>query len=220
MPIGSHNFDWSEPLGPGLGVDHRSRNRNMDLQTKRGDRPIRLNSRSPLTNAAGAALATGNLIGMQCKPGAGGGGSATASVKAAEFSPRFRDGTAGGNLIGISVDPILQGSSGAGGNLSGAMRGIEVTLTDGNGGTRTITGRSAFIRFFHQLATKTFTNGLFGLEFAAKGGGVAWDGAMYLDAEAGLAAASSGGGASLPANVGWIRVKVGSEFLKIPLYND
>jgi len=210
MAIVSRNIDFSQgALGPGI-KDNPNAQFNLDLQTARGTKPIRLNSRN-------TSDTSGNLIGLQCKPGGAGGAAATASVTAAEFSPRFADGTAGDSLIAAKFDPILQGSSGAGGNLSGALRGVEVNLTDGNGGTRTITGTSAAFRVFQQLTTKTFTNGLFVLHVEAAGGGVAWTGFAALPDDAQVSS-TTGSEPALPANTGFIRVRVGSTLLKIPLY--
>jgi hypothetical protein len=210
MAIVSRSIDFTKPLGPGVS-DNGQGQLNLDLQTVRGDKPIRLNSRT-------TSETSGNLIGLQCKPGANGGDAATASVKGAEFSPRFASGTAGGSLIGASFDPILQGSSGAGGDLSGAFRGLEINLTDGNGGTRTITGASAGIRIFQQLATKTFTNGLFPLQVEAKGGGVDWTAFALLPNDS-VIAATTGSPANLPANTAWVKVQIGTDLFRLPGYH-
>ncbi len=210
----NRHLDWSDTYGPGMGrAEFKGWNQHLKLGTLSGTKQIRLNSVT-WTNTSG------NLIAVQCKPNANGGVGATASVKGMEIQPRFASLTSGGNIIGMSVDPILKGSTGADGNLSGAMRGIEITMTDDNAGTRTIAGLSACIRFFQQLAgTKTFTNGLFALEVAAAGGGKGWDGFAAFDVSGGLAAKATGSNA-LPGTCGYVRIKIGDTFYKLPAYDD
>ncbi|MGH7274772.1 MAG: hypothetical protein ACREIQ_09980, partial [Nitrospiria bacterium] len=124
----------------------------------------------------------------------------------------------GGTLTGLSVDPILQGSSGAGGNLTGALRGIEITLTDGGGGTRTITGVSAGIRFRKDLSGKTFTNGLFPIEVATQEGSSPWT-AFAVFPDDGVVAGGTGAPANLPANTGYVRVQIGSVLFRLAGYH-
>lgn len=209
MAVDSGSIDFSRPLGPGIGRNEQAPF-NLDFQTELGTKPIRLNSRNTQDTS-------GNLIGLQCKPGNNLGSTTTASVKAAEFSPRFSSGTSGADLIGISVDPILQGSSGAGGDLSGALRGIEVTLTDGGGGTRTITAASAGLRFRKDLSSKTFTNGLFCVQVAPSEGSTPWTAFAVLPDE-GQVAAGTGSPASLPANTAYVRVQIGATLYKLAGY--
>lgn len=210
----NRHIDWSDTYGPGMGkAEFLGWNQHLKLGTRTGTKQIRLNSVT-WTNTSG------NLIGVSSKPAAGGGAGATADIKSAEFSPRFNSLTSGGSLIGISVDPILKGTTGADGDLSGAMRGIEVTMTDDNAGTRTITGLSAAIRIRQQLAgTKTFTGGLFAFEVLAAGGGCAWNGFAAIEVGANLAAKATGANA-LPGTVGWVRIKIGDTFYKLPAYDD
>lgn len=210
MAIVSRSIDFTKPLGPGVS-DNGQGQLNLDLQTALGTKPIRLNSRN-------VSATSGNLIGLQCKPGAAGGAGATADVTGAEFSPRFADGTSGGTIIAAKFDPILQGSSGSGGDLTGAMRGIEINLTDGNGGSRTISGASAAIRIFQQLTSKTFSAGLFPLQVEAAGGGVAWTAFALLPNDS-VIAATNATPANLPANTAWVKVQIGSDLFRLPGYH-
>jgi len=136
MPIGSHNFDWSKALGPGIKPEHRSRNRNMDLQTSRGDRPIRLNSRTWLGTS-------GSNIGFQCKP-AQGVSAATKNVIGCEISPRVNSGVAVSSVIGAHIDAFLRGT--AAGAIGGDVRGLELEMVTDDGGIRAITGNVSAIR--------------------------------------------------------------------------
>jgi hypothetical protein len=209
MAIVSHSIDFTYPIGPGIRGNSYGQ-KNLDLQTVLGTKPIRLNSRNTLDES-------GSMVGLQCKPGLNFAGTTTASVKAAEFSPRFASGTSGADLIGLSVDPILQGSSGAGGDLTGAMRGIEVTMTDGGGGTRTITAASAGLRFRKDLSGKTFTNGLFCVQVAPSEGSTAWTAFAVLPDE-GQVAAGTATPDALPANTGYVRVQIGTVLFKLAAY--
>ena len=214
MPFNNRHFDWRDTFGPGVGRgEDRFRDAHLKLATATGTKNIRLNS-TTWTDT------TGNLIAVQCKPNANGGAGSTASIKGMEISPRFASLTSGSDLIGMSVDPILKGTTGADGNLSGSLRGIEITMTDENAGTRTITGLSAGIRIRQQLAaTKTFTNGLYALSVAAAEGALAWTGFLDVGVSATLAAKATGANA-LPGTVGWIRVKIGDTHYKLPAYDD
>jgi len=209
MAIVSHSIDFTQgALGPGVNGNTQT-GYNLDLQTGSGNKPIRLNSRS-------TAETSGSLIGLQCKPSGAGGSASTASVKGAEFSPRIASGTAGGDLIGGSFDPILQGSGT--GDLSGVVRALELTITDGNAGVRTITGKSAALRIWSQLTSKTFTNGLFPIQVDT-GGGLAWSGCLDLPND-GAVASKADAGENIPTGVTeYFRVNVGGVQYRCPLYH-
>lgn len=176
-------------------------NRNTDGKT------IRINSRN-------FTRTSDSIIGFQSKPAANADGTVT--VYGCEISPRFQDDVGGNTLVGIVAAPILKGNAG---NLTGDVRGIDAELTDDNQAGRTVAGMGMFLRMRHQLHC-TITGGLYGIRAETSGGTVGWSGLIYADEEANLAAKETGGGAALPANVGWLRVRVGDTHHKIPLYND
>jgi hypothetical protein len=214
MAIVPRHIDWGAGLAFGPGQNGASGgDKNLDLNTEKGTKPIRLNSRNTTETS-------GNLIGVQCKPGASGGAGATADIKGMEIQPRFNGLTSGGNLIGLDVSPILKGTTGADGNLSGVVVGIDVNFTDDNAGVRTITGKSAGIRFFRQLTTKTFTNGVFPIVVATTGAG-AWTSLMDLPSGGTGVANVTDAGENLPSGVTeWIYVHVGGTRYRIALYHE
>lgn len=180
---------------------------DLDQLRPKADKPLKISS----VDYTGTS---GDKIGIQSRPQATGDGTVT--LYGAQIEPRFKDAIGGASLIGLEVGPILKGTSG---NLTGDWRGIEVNLTDDNAAGRTVSGIGAFIRLRPQIH-HAITGGLFGIEALAEGGTKGWDALLKLAAVAGLAAKATGGGVALPANVGWVRVKVDDTFYKIALYND
>jgi len=73
----------------------------------------------------------------------------TSGITAVEISPRFADGIAGNEMIGLKVDPVLKGTTG---DLTGSVRAIESNLDFGLGSTRTISGDVVGFRIFYQAA--------------------------------------------------------------------
>jgi len=88
---------------------------------------------------------SGNKSAIQIKPAVSVGG--TSGITAVEISPRFADGIAGNEMIGLKVDPVLKGTTG---DLTGSVRAIESNLDFGLGSTRTISGDVVGFRIFYQ----------------------------------------------------------------------
>ena len=154
---------------------------------------------------------TGDNIGFQSKiPQTV---TTTGEVYGAQISPRLNSAVGAGSLIGMSVDPILKGSTT--GTVTN-LRGLQITMTDDNSAGRTITNQPAMIRLWHQLAAHTFTNGNpVGIHFDTAGG-VAWGFAMKLADDSGTGLADL---ASATATInGVIKVQIGSTTGYIPTY--
>ena len=155
--------------------------------------------------------ATGDNLGFQSKiPQTV---TTTGEVYGAQISPRLNSAIGALSLIGMSVDPILKGSTT--GTVTN-LRGLQVTLTDDNSAGRTITNQPAMIRLWHQLAAHTFTNGNpVGISMEAAGG-IGWGFAMKFadDSGSGLADLAS---ATATIN-GVIKVQIGSTTGYIPTY--
>lgn len=168
---------------------------HMVLDTVSDNRQVRINSRS-------FVQATGDSIGFQSKPSQG--ATTTGEVYGGQVSPRVASTFGAGSLIGMSVDPVIQGSTGT----ITALRGLQVTMTDNtpSPATRTIT-RATMIRLWHQMEAHTFTNGVIGIDWEAAGGR-AWTFAMRFADDSGTGLADL---ASATATVnGVIKVQIGS----------
>lgn len=149
MAIVSHNMNFAlGAFGPGINRN-RDADFNLDLQTFRGDKPIRLNSRT-------ASGTTGDHIGFQCKPAQG--ASTAKNVIGCEISPRVNSGVAlssSGSLIGAHIDAFLRGT--AAGTIAGDVRGLNLELVTDDGGTRTISGNVSGIRMRSAFSATTIT---------------------------------------------------------------
>ena len=109
------------------------------LLNSKGRSEIRLNSRTDSTT-------TGDLIGVQIKPGQG-ASKTTGNVIGAEISPRLNSGVAlaaSGSIIGAHIDTYLKGT--AVGTVNGDVRGLQIELVTDDAGTRTIDGYVAGLR--------------------------------------------------------------------------
>ncbi len=109
------------------------------LLNSKGRSEIRLNSRTDSTT-------TGDLIGVQIKPGQGASKTA-GNVIGIEISPRLNSGVAlaaSGSIIGAHIDTYLKGT--AVGTVNGDVRGLQVELVTDDAGTRTVDGYVAGIR--------------------------------------------------------------------------
>ena len=137
--IVSRNIDFSRgAIGPGIN-SNRDEDFNLDLQTKRGDRPIRLNSRA--WDGTG-----GSHIGFQSKPAQS--ASTAQNVIGCEISPRLNSGvalTGSGSIIGAHVDAFLRGT--AAGTVAGDVRVLNLEAVTDDAGTRAITGNVSMLRF-------------------------------------------------------------------------
>lgn len=185
------------------------------LKTTNDTTPVRLNSRS-------YTQASGDSIGFQSKPSQT--VTTTGTVKGGDISPRVQDGIAAANIIGLHVDTDMKGSSG---NVSGDVRVLELEVVSDVSRTGTISGDAALIKGRTNL-TPTVSGHVVGIKFGqSEAAGGNWDGVVKAPVQAGFAAKHGGGGASLPADVGWLRVIVTDAdgaanpvAYKIALYND
>lgn len=183
---------------------------NLNIDTTLDDKTVRLNSRS-------FVAASGNFIGFQSKPSATVTGTAT--VTGAEISPRAQSGVAVDQIKGAHIDFDLKGT--AAGTV-GTATVLELEAIADESGGRTITNDLAFIK------TRLYTPASGGVSgdtvvmsvSAPESGSVPFDAFAKLADVDGLADIHGGSGVALPADVGYIRVKVGSTFYKIALYND
>jgi hypothetical protein len=178
---------------------------NLDLKTVTDSKQVRINSRS-YTQTSGSSIA------MQCKPNQA--ASTTGDVTGAEFSPRIASGLGCGALIGLKLEPILKGTSGAG--TVSEVRGFQVGLTDENIGGRTITNDVVAMNVRMQLAAHTVSGDVAVIKVEAAGGAQAWDILASLPA-----AGSITNTTQTPANqAGRLLIKVGSTAKHIQLYTD
>lgn len=139
----AEDFELTSPTGatlfkvPSLAGDHARLNSgytNSDIAGK----TVRING---ITNTGTA----NDLIGFQCKPGQG---VATAkNVVGCEISPRVNDTfalTGIGSLIGMTLAPLLKGTTG---DIGGDVRGMQIEMTTDDASTRTTSGDVVGLRF-------------------------------------------------------------------------
>ena len=147
--IVSRNIDFSRgAIGPGI-LSNRDVDFNLDLQTFRGDRPIRLNSRSWTGTG-------GSHIGFQAKPAQA--TSMANNVIGCEISPRLNSGvalTGSGSIIGAHIDAFLRGT--AAGTVAGDVRVLNLEAVTDDAGTRTISGNVSMLRFRAAFSATTIT---------------------------------------------------------------
>lgn len=179
---------------------------HLFLETSDDDRQVRINSRD-------FSQTSGNSIAFQAKPSQT--ATTTGEVIGAEISPRVQSGIGFGVLKGLHIDVDMKGTSGGNGT---DVRVLELEAVDAGVNTRTVSGDVAFIRFRSNLSTGTLSGDQTIFKIEAHEGSQAWDAFVKAPASSGL----SGGTITdaLPANTGWIRVKLGSTFGKVPVYAD
>jgi len=155
-----------------------------------------------------------SLIGFQCKPRAG--ATMNANIYGAEFEPGLNSGVAGTGLVGVASRPVLKGS--AGGDLSGDVRCYEGSLGSDASGGRTISGVASYLWCDANWSGCTITGGVAIIHMPATAADqINWLALLQADD---TIAANAGSPASLPANTGYIRVKIGSVIGKIAIYAD
>lgn len=181
--------------------DHITLNTALDTKT------VKLNSRN-------FTATSGDLIGYQSKPAATATGTAT--VYGSQISPRLNHGVAGAALVGIQSNPILKGTTTAGGNVSGTIRAVEALLESESGGVRTVTGAiAAFSAQSNLWSNITASAGVWPLVVGAAGNTLAWSGLMLLPSGGGVTVAT--GGTYTTAD-GYIVIKVGANTMRIPYF--
>lgn len=80
---------------------------------------------------------SGDLIGLQIRQAANKKGG-TPNVYGMQFQPRFNEEVGGNSLVGIQINPMLRGTKG--GDLTGDVRGIEISLEAPSGCDRGVAG--------------------------------------------------------------------------------
>jgi len=187
------------------GATQATANTHLSLNTQTDTNTVRLNARN-------YAATSGDIVGYQARPAANAAG--TTSVYGSQVSPRFNDTITGSNLIGVSAEPILKGSSG---NISGDVRALQATITDTNEAGRTIAGDVVGLRVWHQISA-TVTGDVAAISIEGKGGATPYTCALKLDGNSGLAGGT--GGASIPASTRFIEVDIAGTKGKIAVYDD
>lgn len=175
------------------------------LYTKTNGKQVRINNRD-------FDATSGSIIGFQSKPGSSADGTQT--VTGGEISPRVNSGVDAGNVKGLHVDFFLKGTAAAA--ISGMARVLELEAVADYGSITSIGGDVQFIRGRLCLGG-TCAGDVSFLRVEAAEESLKWDCFAKFDEESNLAA-KTGSPASLPADTGYIRVKVGDTFYKIPLY--
>lgn len=181
---------------------------HLNINTRDGDKTVRLNSRTSTTN--------NSFIGAQIKPRAG--VNTTNDITGLEVMPGIGVTaiTSTASIIGINVNPYLHATAGA---VTGDVRGIQVMLEKPTG-AGTVTGTMACLKCYNDTFA-TVTGGVYAIDVAAHGNTNVWSGfAKFADA-AGLASVTNGAilaDISATANAGWIKVMIGTTVRYIPVY--
>lgn len=177
---------------------------NTTINSTADNTQVRINSRS-------YTQASGNSIGFQSKPSQT--VTTTGDVIGGEISPRLQAAIGTGQIKGLHVDIDLKGATG--GNITD-IKVLEVEMVSDASAGRTVSGDAMCMQFRNALQGVTVTGDVGVFEVQANEG-VAWEVFGKFPDDSGIAA-TTGSPASLPANTGYIRVKVGSTLFKIPLY--
>jgi len=197
--------------GATLPIDYRgvasgAFKQHLEFTTLNDDKQVRINSR-PYNQATGGSIA------FQSKPSQE--TTTTGDVIGGEISPRVQSGIAFGQIKGLHVDCDLKAA--AGGNGAN-VRALELELVSPAGSTRTISGDVVFIRFRSGMeAGITITGDHSVLEVEASEG-TAWGMFAKFPSDSAIAGGTINSG--LPADVGWVRVKIGATLGRIPVYNN
>lgn len=180
---------------------------------------IRLNSQT-------WAVSSGDQIGVQIKPGISGAAGCTTcttsgSLRGLEVSPRMNSAVASTNSEGvqaIKADVYLKGATG---NITGDIRTLQLELVDdynsGTNSTRTIAGDTTF--FWIRPAVSWETSGTYSV-FNIRtpdSGTHDIDALFYFPAEQNIVEISAAS-ASIPANTGYILIKVNTTLYRIAIY--
>lgn len=183
---------------------------HMTLNTTSDNRQVRINSRSFVQTSGGS-------IAFQAKPSQT--VNTTGDVIGGEISPRCQSGVEAGQIKGLHVDTDLKGT--AAGTI-GTLSVLELEAVADVSGGRTITNDLSLIkcRLFCPASGGVSGDAVVLNVPVPETGSVPYDAFAKFGAVAGLAAIHGGAGAALPADVGWVRIKIGSTFYKLPAYND
>lgn len=157
---------------------------------------------------------SGKKAGIQTKPNVTVGGSGV-GMTAVEISPRFADGIAGAELIGMKIDPVLKGTTG---DLTESVRALEMNLDFGVGSTRTISGDVVGLRIFYQAAPGMTVTGNEVPFLVADPDSRQWTHLMEIEVNNGTIADSSQTGTAA-TRAGFILVEVGGNDRYIRLWD-
>ena len=187
---------------------------HFKVETTDDDKNVRIQSRD-------YASTSGEFSAIQCKPNITTQGTVT--IYGMEISPRFARGAGGNTLVGIRSTPILKGASGTvDGTLTGDVRVFQAEVTDENVAGRTITGVVSMLWCWHQLASHTFTGGIYVMDLRTAGGGKGWDGFVNVQAsgDAGFVVCSDGmfRDPESHTEAGYITVTIAGTDYEIPIY--
>ena len=186
---------------------------NLTIMTQAVNKCVRINSRTV------TGVTTESIIGMQCKPRAG--DIRAAGIYGAEFEPGINEGIAGTSIISVASRPVIKASVALpAGNLSGDVRAFEASVGAYADSSRVIGGTASCLWCDNNMHGAV-TGGIFPIHVPnTHGGNVVWSGLAKIVSDGQIANIHASSGVALPGDVGWIRVKVGANFYKIPLYNN
>lgn len=190
------------------GVTDAIDRNHMSLNVRRDDKQIRLNSRE-------FSQASGNSIAFQAKPNQT--VTTTGEVIGGEISPRVQSGVGAGVLKGLHVDFDIKGAASTG-NITDA-RVLELEAVDAGANSRTY-GDVTFVRVRSNLSPDTLTTDQSVIKVEPKEGASDFTAFAVFGSTSAIALVTGSTTGALPANTGFIRVKVAGTYMKIPLYAD
>lgn len=181
--------------------DHLLINVPSDQPTK----TVRINSQTYSTAAS--------IIGLQTKPRAG--ANQTNDVIGMESMPGMGattlTNTAG--IVCFKAEPYIHSTAGA---ITGDIRCYEANVGKPSG-AGTVTGTISCLKCINN-ANNTVTGGVYCIHVTTGGDTLGWAGFALLPDDSAVAAVSTS--TALPACAGWIRVKIGSTFVRLAGYNN
>lgn len=190
------------PAGVSIEADT---GQHLTINTVSSDKTVRVNCRT--------YTAAASIVGLQTKPRAG--VNQTNDVIGIESMPGMGI-TAITNSAGIvcyKAEPYIHSTAGA---ITGDVRCYEASVSKPTG-AGTITGTLSCLKCVNN-ANPTVTGGVYCVHVVTGGDGLAWAGFALLPDDSAVSAISTS--TALPTCAGWVRVKIGTTFVRLAGYNN
>jgi hypothetical protein len=177
---------------------------HLHLDTRSDNKQVKLNSRD-FTQASGSSIA------FQSKPSQT--VDTTGDVIGGEISPRVQSGIDAGQLKGLHIDTDMKGT---GARTVSWVKGLELEFGSDAGSNVTVTNDAVGINLRNFLQGVTVTGDVAAIRIQNHEGVAYTCFAKFEGENAGIEI--TGASASIPANTGYLLIKVGSTLYRIPIY--
>lgn len=177
---------------------------HLFLETSSDNRQVKINSRD-------FSQASGNSIAFQVRPSQT--ATTTGDVTGGEISPRVQSGVSAGQLKGLHIDTDMKGT---GARTVGWVKGLELEFGSDAGSNVTVTNDAVGINLRNFLQGVTVTGDVAAIRVQNHEGVPFTCFAKFQGENAGIEI--TGASASIPANTGYLLVKVDTTLYRIPVY--